>query len=258
MMLFVAGVLAGFAGGLLGIGGGVVLMPVLRFVMDLSPAEAAGTCIVAVFFTTVGGGIRHYCLGQVPMHYLWPVIVAGVMATFVFSILFRHFAQRGCWIDIGIGCIMLVLAIYMILDGIRRRSEEFECAMPKGGGCARSFARKAGLGFAAGVLPGLFGIGTGTLLVPGFSYLLKWPVKLAMGSALVCFGANAFISAAMKYAQGYTLLRLALPMGFGCLAGSLLGATTNHRTPSPVLRGLFGAFFGCIAFRFIASGVWGI
>ena len=109
----------------------------------------------------------------------------------------------------------------------------------------------------AGILPGLFGIGTGAVLVPGFSYLLKAPIKVAIGSALVCFCANALISAVMKYAQGYVNLGLALPVCLGCLAGSQLGAVINHRMPSRVLKLMFGLVFAWVSFRFIASGLGG-
>jgi len=64
-MLTAVGFLAGVLGGLLGIGGGIVMMPILRLVVGLSPATAAGTCIVPVFFTSLGGSFRHYKLGHI-------------------------------------------------------------------------------------------------------------------------------------------------------------------------------------------------
>ena len=80
------GVLAGTLGGLLGIGGGIVLMPILRFFVGLSPAVSAGTCIVAVFFTTLGGSFRHYKLGHVNIRSILPVIIAGGISTILFSL----------------------------------------------------------------------------------------------------------------------------------------------------------------------------
>ena len=54
LLLLAGGLLAGVLGGLLGLGGGIILMPLLRFGAGLSPAYAAGTCVIAVFFTTRG------------------------------------------------------------------------------------------------------------------------------------------------------------------------------------------------------------
>jgi len=101
LVLLITGLAAGLLGGLLGIGGGVVLMPVLRFVVGLPPAEAAGTCVVAVFFATLGGGIKHYRLGHVPLRELQPVILAGALSTLVFSMLFLMLARRAAGLISG-------------------------------------------------------------------------------------------------------------------------------------------------------------
>ncbi|MBW1871519.1 MAG: TSUP family transporter, partial [Deltaproteobacteria bacterium] len=86
--LFSGGLLAGALGGLLGIGGGIVLMPLLRFVALLPPAYAAGTCVVAVFFTSLGGSYRHYRLGNINLRSITPVVISGAIASGVFSLLF--------------------------------------------------------------------------------------------------------------------------------------------------------------------------
>ncbi|MCK4342583.1 MAG: TSUP family transporter, partial [Phycisphaerae bacterium] len=62
--ILVCGLAAGALGGLLGIGGGIVLIPFLRFYVGLSPVYAAGTCVLAVFCTTLSGSYRHHKLGQ--------------------------------------------------------------------------------------------------------------------------------------------------------------------------------------------------
>lgn len=254
IILLVTGLAAGLLGGLLGIGGGIVLMPVLRFVVGLPPAEAAGTCVVAVFFTTLGGGIKHYRLGHVPLRGLWPVIVAGALSTLAFSLLFLKLARRGHWLDLGIGGVFALVALRVIWDATVSRSPG-PVAAGANTPMLDSPARKAGLGIVAGMLPGLFGIGTGAVLVPGFSYLLRTPIKVAIGSALVCFCANALISAVMKFFQGYVHLRLAVPVCLACLAGAQLGAVINDRAPSRLLKFLFGLVFAWVSFRFIASGM---
>ena len=86
--LTIAGILAGTIGGLLGLGGGILIMPILRFFVGLSPAYAAGTCIVAVFFTTLGGSYRHYKQGHINIRSIIPVITAGALSTMLFSLIF--------------------------------------------------------------------------------------------------------------------------------------------------------------------------
>ena len=254
IMLLVVGLIAGLAGGLLGIGGGIILMPVLRFALELPPAEAAGTCVMAVFFTTLGGGFKHYRLGHAPLRFLYPVIVSGAVSTLLFSMLFMYFASKGHWLDLGIGMVFLLVSLRMIVDGIRLRRKEDadEDSMEE---LNNSPAPKIILGGAAGLLPGLFGIGTGAILVPGFTYLLNAPIKVAIGSALVCFAVNAAISATMKTAQGHVDLALALPLCAGTASGAWVGAIINRRTPSAALRLLFGLAFSGVALRFIWGAV---
>ena len=90
LILFMGGFLAGALGGLLGIGGGIVLMPMLRFLVGLSPAYAAGTCVLAVFFTTLGGSYRHYKLGNVNLRSITPIMISGALATAIFSYAFLY------------------------------------------------------------------------------------------------------------------------------------------------------------------------
>ena len=251
-LLLSVGLLAGMVGGLLGIGGGIVLMPVLRFVIGLSPAFAAGTCVLAVFFTTLGGGFKHYRLGHVPIRSLIPVIVSGAISTILFSMLFLYFARKEQWLDFGIGIVFMLVSMRMILDGIRSRKAQNIYKEPAVG-LQNSFSRKVILGGLAGILPGLLGIGTGAILVPGFTYLLNAAIKVAIGSSLVCFAVNALFSALLKSAQGYVDFAVAIPICLGTLVGSQIGAILNRRTPSAALRILFGLVFTYVSFRFILS-----
>jgi len=251
-LLLIAGLIAGMGGGLLGIGGGIVLMPLLRFVIGLSPAYAAGTCILAVFFTTLGGGFRHYRLGHVPVRSLLSVIVSGALSTIIFSMLFLYLAQKDQWLDLGIGIVFILVSMRMISDGIRSRKVGNKFETPSGD-LRNSYARKVTLGGLAGILPGLLGIGTGAILVPGFIYLLNAATKVAIGSSLVCFAVNALFSALLKSAQGYVDFTVAVPVCIGTLAGSQIGAIINHRTPSAALRIIFGLVFTGVSIRFILS-----
>ncbi|MCF7810880.1 sulfite exporter TauE/SafE family protein [bacterium] len=253
-LLLIAGLTAGIVGGLLGIGGGVVLMPILRFVIGLSPVHAVGTCVLAVFFTTLGGGFRHYRLGHVPVRSLVPVIVSGALSSIVFSMVFVYLARDDWWLDLGIGIVFLLVSTRMIMDGVRNGNDG-SIPVSTTNGLLDSKSRKVILGSLAGILPGLFGIGTGAILVPGFIYLLNTATKIAIGSSLVCFAINAFISVIMKSAQGYVEFGIAIPVCIGTLVGSQIGAIINHRTPSVALRVIFGLVFTGVSIRFILSAL---
>jgi len=247
-----AGLGAGLLGGLLGIGGGIVIMPVLRFGFGFSPALSAGTCVVAVFCTSLAGGLRHARLGHVRWETVRPVMVAGGLASAAFSLAFVPFARRGRWLDLCVGSVFLLVAARMMAEGLwGRRLLVDPPARP-----ARERPPQerplAGIfiGVLSGLLPGLLGIGTGAVLVPAFVWILKLPVKTAIGSSLVCFSVNAAISAAFKAGQGYVVWERALPLCCGAVAGAFIGAWINKGMPPPVLKVLFGAVFLAVALRY--------
>jgi len=254
IMLLSVGMAAGLLGGLLGIGGGILLMPVLRFGLHLTPADAAGTTVLAVWCTTLAGGLKHYRLGHVPLRALVPVMISGAVSTLLCSLLFARWARTGFWLDLGIGAVFTAVALRMLWDAVARAPEQQSNApdaLPLHGG----LLRKALLGAGAGILPGLFGIGTGAVLVPAFRYCFRAPIKVAIGASLACFCANALISAAFKYAQGYVRLDVAVPLCGGCVLGAQLGAMINQRAPARWLGFLFGLLFLSVAARFLYTGM---
>jgi hypothetical protein len=249
-IVFIGGVLAGTLGGLLGIGGGIVLMPILRFFVGLSPAVSAGTCIVAVFFTTLGGSFRHYKLGHVNIRSLLPVIIAGGISTIVFSMVFLYFTRRERWLDLGTGLVFSLISFRMVIEGcvdlLGKKVKEGIGSEIRG-----STWGKLTIGGIAGILPGLLGIGTGAILVPAFALFLKVPIKIAIGSSLTSFSVNAFFSALLKFFQGFVYLPVALPICLGTLIGSNIGAVLNKRFPSSALKILFGIAFSCVSYQYI-------
>jgi len=254
-LLVLGGLLAGALGGFLGIGGGIVLMPLLRFLLELQPADAAGTCIVAVFCTALGGSYRHLRQGQLRLGSLAALIVSGAAASSLCSLAFGHFAQRGRWLDLGIGLVFCLVAARMIATGWPGAARSTTVAAPQAvdNEVRGPLALKLVIGVAAGGLPGLLGIGTGGILVPAFTFLLRTPVKTAMAASLTCYVFTAAISSAFKLAQGHVVLAAALPLCLGTLVGSNLGALLNRRARAGVVQIAFGLVFVFVALRFIAS-----
>ncbi|MCK4303023.1 MAG: sulfite exporter TauE/SafE family protein [Candidatus Eisenbacteria sp.] len=249
-LLFAGGLLAGALGGLLGIGGGIVLMPMLRFMVGLSPAHAAGTCILAVSFTTLGGSYRHYRLGHVNPRSILAIIVSGALATVVFSLIFVSLTARERWLDLGMGLVFSLVSIRMIAAGIpgflKERSGESPDSVIGG-----TLGGKIAIGAAGGMLPGLLGIGTGGVLVPGLSFFLGASIKTAVASSLTCFCFNAFISSAFKLAQGFIEKDVILPICLGTFIGANFGAMLNRRFPPRAIKTIFGFFFSYVSLKFI-------
>jgi uncharacterized membrane protein YfcA len=250
LWLALGGFAGGALGGLLGIGGGILIMPLLRFVIGLEPAQAVGTCIVSVFFTTLGGSWKHFRMGHIHPRSLIPIAVAGAISTLICSILFIYISGKSLWLDIGMGLVFSLVTIRMLYESVT----EFLKNMPTqkiNSGIQGSVMSKTMIGTAAGILPGILGIGTGTILVPAFIFALNAPIKVAIGSSLACFSLNAFVSSVFKLFQGFVQVEVLLPLCAGTLIGSQLGASLNGRFSSPLLKGIFGIFFGYVALKYM-------
>lgn len=252
LVLLGGGLVAGTLGGLLGLGGGIVLMPLLRFGVGLSPAMAAGTCVLAVFFTTLGGSYSHHRLGHLDLRSVVPIVVAGAITSAIFSLLFLTLASRGHWLDMGIGIVFLLISARMMVEGASRVGDRGDDETSRRD-VPGTVVQKMGIGAAAGLLPGLLGIGTGGILVPAFTFLLRAPVRTAMATSLVCFCFFALVSSVFKIAQGFVEPGVVAPICAGTLIGSNLGATLNKRFGSRTLKILFGIVFALVALRFIHS-----
>jgi hypothetical protein len=167
-------------------------------------------------------------------------------------LLFVWVAKSGQWLDLGTGLVFSLISARMIIEGIfearagvRRQVDTNRIRGP--------LSYKLAVGTAGGVLPGLLGIGTGGIMVPAFTLLLKAPIKTAIGCSLTCFSANALISSVFKFSQGFVDLTIASPACAGTLAGAYLGATLNRKFPPAALKIVFGAVFSYISLKFILS-----
>jgi uncharacterized membrane protein YfcA len=183
---------------------------------------------------------------------LLPVVAAGVVFAVAASLIFPHLAARDRWVDLGIGLVFSLIALRMLLEGFPRARAR-QVAAGGSGEVGGSLAAKLGIGAAAGALPGFLGIGTGGILVPTFTFLLKTPIRSAIGASLFCFCLNSLISSAFKMAQGYVEFGMALPVCMGTLAGANIGAVLNGRFSSRALKVLFGLVFAYVAVKFILS-----
>ena len=225
-LLALGGIIAGIMGGLLGIGGGILLIPILRFGVGLEPAYAAGTCIVAVFFTTLGGGFKHFRLGHIDLRSILPVIIAGIVSTLLFSFVFIYITKKDFFLDTATGIVFSFLALRMVFEGLRDYQNNISEINTKEG-IRGSVLSKLSVGGVAGIFPGLLGIGTGAILVPAFAFVLNAPIKIAVGSSLACFSLYALVSSVIKISQGFVKLNVLIPVCIGTLIGSQLGAALN-------------------------------
>lgn len=107
-----------------------------------------------------------------------------------------------------------------------------------------------GIGLAAGVLSGLFGIGGGLLIVPALMFLVKFPIKLALGTSLGALLLPVGLLGAYTYWEnGHVHVRASLLIAVGLAAGALVGARAAQAIPGVTLQRMFALFMMVMAIQ---------
>ncbi len=247
LIFFLVGIVAGAVGGLLGIGGCCVMMPVIRFGFAFPPTLAVGTTLVAVIFTAASGAIQHWRLGNVDWNsvkYIAPAGVAGVLAG---SALFYYIREYGGVIDLIVGLAFIWVAIRMVYEGVFRR----QAAEVVGNELLGSKQAKAGVGGGVGFLTGLIGLGGGYALVPSFIYFLRSPLRIAIGSSMASFVWFALVGGIIKGVQGFCDVPTAVALGIGAAGGAIMGARLVARFKPATLKAIFGFVFLYVSLKYI-------
>lgn len=238
----IAGAFAGLMSGILGIGGGIVVVPALLYIFEHSrdmPQNitmhlAAGTALAVMMFTSQSSIRSHLRLGEVlwqVFQRLWPGIVIGVIAG---AVLASFIATR--WLEIFFGLFLLAVAGKMLMG----------VAVKEGRGFPRNWIN-ALVSFIIGFKSGLLGVGGGTLIIPYLTYCGVEVRKIAGVSSLctmtvAVLGTIIFILTGWReailpeYATGFVYWPAVLWVAIPSMLFAPVGAKLNYVLPIKQLR----------------------
>ena len=266
--VFAVSAVAGFLGSLTGLGGGVIITPVLTLLLGVDLHYAMGASLVSVIATSSGAASAYVkegfsnvrvgmlleiatTLGAIAGAHLITVvpvsalaaIFGGVLLYSAWNSLWQHSEQRVAQSD--------PLAVRLRLDG----------SYPDAGRHVSYHVRqvKAGFGlmFGAGLLSGLLGIGSGAMKVIAMDQVMSIPFKVSTTTSNFMIGVTAAASAGIYLSRGYIEPGLAMPVMLGVLAGSLTGARQLMGAGARPLRLVFSAVVGLLAVEMIYNGISG-
>lgn len=227
-----AGFITGLAGGLFGVGGGIVLIPLLTGMFGLTQHRAHGTSLAVIVFTAISGVIVYAMNGRVE----W--IEAGIMA--VTSVLTARFGARLAARTSKAG-LLRAFAIFVALTALRLLWKPPAGHEPLLVGWASILASLA-LGGVVGVLAGFLGIGGGILIVPALTLLFGLPQQVAQGTSLALMLVTAPAGALEHHKHGNVVVRLLPYLGIGAVVGAPLASQLALHLPQAALVRCFAVF----------------
>lgn len=234
LVVFAGSLFAGFLGSLTGLGGGVVIVPLLTVALGVDIRYAIGASLVSVIATSSGAAAAYLKEGFTNMR----VGIFLEVATTSGAILGASVATRlpGPAIEVVFGVVLLV-SVYLTLslrklpavggEGLARRLR-LNGSYPTPNGDVSYTPRRVPLGFGimagAGALSGLLGIGSGAVKVLALDQAMRLPFKVSTTTSNFMIGVTAAASAGIYLRRGFITPGLAMPVMLGVLAGSLIGA----------------------------------
>jgi len=270
LVVFAGSLLAGLLGALTGLGGGIVVIPMLTLLFGVDLRYAAGAALISVIATSSGAASSYVKEGYSNLRVGMLLETATTSGAVIGAILTAMVPKSA--IAVIFGVVLLLSAALSFRkhtepdptappDPLATRLRlDSDYPTPQGRvpyhvyGVPPAFAMM----FIAGALSGLLGIGSGAVKVLALDWAMRLPFKVSTTTSNFMIGVTAAASAGVYLNRGYIDPGLAMPVMLGVLAGALLGARLLVRAQSRVLRLVFAVAIAALGVQMIYSGLRGM
>jgi uncharacterized membrane protein YfcA len=267
-LVAVAAFAAGFLGALTGLGGGVVIVPLLTLVFGVDLRYAAGASLVSVIATSSGAAAAYVKEGYSNVRIGMVLEVATTFGALAGAYLAGLVSGESLAVVFGV-----VLLVSALLSARHREADKplagrpdllatrlrLDGTYPTPAGRQPYHVHHVPGGFAmmfgAGVLSGLLGIGSGALKVLAMDQVMRIPFKVSTTTSNFMIGVTAAASAGVYLSRGYVDPGLAMPVTLGVLLGSTLGSRVLMGARVTTLRWVFAAVIIALGLQMIAKGL---
>lgn len=270
LLVLLTGLFAGLVGSLTGLGGGLVVTPVLTLLLGVDIKYAIGASLVATIATSSGSAAAYVRDGLSNIRVGMLLEIATVSGALFGAYLGSIVSTRV--LSIVFGVVMLQTAYQSARARHESQAEgppdplaeklglNGEYKSPRGTIAYRVHRVKLGfvLMFGAGTFSGLLGIGSGSLKVPAMDLVMRLPFKVSTATSNFMIGVTAAASAGVYLGRGQIEPNIALPVMLSVLGGSMLGAKLLPILPVKTLRMGFAVLVAFTACTMIYKGVRGV
>ncbi|MGO4888908.1 sulfite exporter TauE/SafE family protein [Anaerobacillus sp. MEB173] len=270
LLLIVIGLVAGTLGSLMGLGGGIIVVPALMLLgsytmilAGITPQVAVGTSLVIMIFTALSSTLAY--IKQKKVDYKSGLLFfsgSGPGALF------------GVWLnkDIDANSFLVYFGIFIIIVSfilmVRKHLKPLKVSAK---GVQRGYINENGeetiygyqpvlaisISFIVGMCSGLFGIGGGSLMVPAMILLFGFPAHIAVATSMFMIFLSSIVSSISHISLGNVNWLYALALVPGAWYGGKLGAAINQRLKSDTVVNILRIFLIIIGIRLIWQGMTG-
>jgi len=231
----VIGLLVGTLIGMTGLGGGVLLLPILIFGLRVSPIIAVGSDALFNFVTKIGSGLMHLRKRTVRRKVVLALATGSVPGSILgvsFLVHLRTIYGSGVnnFITSAIGLLLVFIPTLLLLQ---TQIEEHVANRPP---TMKSFVGMSVIGLVAGFLVGMTSVGSGSIIMMLLLLFYSYPPKVMVGTDIVHAVALTGVTSLLHWRAGNTDPTLVASLLIGSIPGGLLGSHLSTRVPVPWLR----------------------
>ena len=260
---------AGFLGSLTGLGGGVVIVPLLTLVFGVDIRYAIGASLVSVIATSSGAAAAYVKEGYSNIRIGMFLEIATTIGALAGATLAAKLSMAVIAVVFGL---VLIYSSYLSsrprTETVRKDPSDRLATLLKMDGTyptpqgpqtyhVHGIPLGFGLMFIAGTLSGLLGIGSGAVKVLAMDQAMRLPFKVSTTTSNFMIGVTAAASAGVYLNRGYIDPGLVMPVMLGVLAGSLLGARVLVHAQTRMLRIVFSLVIVLLGIEMIYNGITG-
>ncbi len=261
---------AGFLGSLLGLGGGIIVTPVLTLMFGLDIRYAIGASIVSVIATSSGAAVAYLKDRLTNVRIGMFLEIGTTLGAITGAYLSGLIDPKYLYIIFGL--LLLYSAVIMLkktntelpqnvqghpmaeklglngeyYDKLLRQQVVYKVDGVYGG---------LGMMYGAGVVSGLLGIGSGIFKVMAMDLCMKLPLKVSSATSNFMIGVTAAASAGVYFLRGDIDPKIAAPVALGVLLGATVGTRVMQRLKSKTIRLIFVPVLAFVSIQMIVKGI---
>jgi len=238
------GIVAGIVGGLLGVGGGLIIVPALVLVLGVSQGRAHTNALAATAAVAAAAVARLSFDDRVAFDVAGLILLGSLVGAYTGARLFARIPE--IWLAWAFVALAIAGAVRMALYG---GGQEIADAAVGTNISALGAAGLVLIGLFAGALAAVLGVGGGVIYVPALATLYTFQQHLAQGTSLAVIVPTAIVATFVHSRAGRIDWRLVAGLGAGGVIGGLIGAQSALALEGPVLRRMFAGILLLAAIR---------